>query len=76
MKKIVFTIEYDGLDGMARSEIEFASFEECNRDTAYNKMKNAGYYSKREHIVDIVDATIKAKAKLDALDCLLLNIKK
>lgn len=74
MKKIVYTIEYDGCDGMIPPTIHFASFDEKERDEAYNKLEFSGYYRKSERIVDIEYAKKQAKGKLDALDCLLLNI--
>jgi hypothetical protein len=74
-KRIVYLATDSGIDGMARSTIAYASFDEDKRDELYESDKNKAWLTKKEIIVDIEPATQRALGKLDALDALLLNIK-
>ena len=75
MKKIVFTVIDNGMDGRQKDSIRYASFDEEKRDKSFENNKHKCYFRKSEEIVDIEETEKTAKQKLNAIDKLVLDIK-
>lgn len=73
-KRIAFTITYNGVDGFEKTSIEYASWDEDERDQKYDNLKSPGYYNKNEMIVDEEAAHKQAMNKLDGVDRLVLEL--
>jgi len=85
-KQIVYTIEYNGVDGRERTTVDFASFSEAERDAEWERLAAAYagaaaagqniylYLRKGEKVVDPEAAVKAARAKLDGIDRLVLEV--
>lgn len=73
-KQIAYLTIYNGIDGLSKSVITHASFDEEELNEMYNTSKNKNWLTKKEIIVDVEPATRLALGKLDALDKLLLKL--
>ena len=74
MKKIVYTINDNGMDGRAPTQILFASYEEQVRDDAFATHKNKQYLSKSEKILHIESHHQQLMNRLDGIDRLVLDL--
>jgi hypothetical protein len=74
-KKIVYTIVDNGVDGMAPSDVIYASTSADMRDRTFDADKNKAFLRKAEQIVDFVAAKEDALAKLDGIDKLVLDVR-
>jgi hypothetical protein len=72
MKKIVYTIADNGIDGREPTKITYASFNESERDTLFDADKNKAWLSKGESIIDVYLQRKKTLAKLNPIDLLVL----
>lgn len=74
MKKIIFSIASNGVDGLEHKTIYKAFFDEKERDNYLKIMKNSSYFYPLDEIVDIEKETSKSRNKLNGIDKLLLGI--
>lgn len=73
-KQIVFTITDNGMDGMGKSDIVFASFDESAILKRHGSDVYKVYRVFGERIVDIDKAKKVALSKLDGIDKLILGL--
>jgi len=76
MKKIVYTVYCNGVDGREPTKVLYAFYDETERDLVLESDKNKNYYSKGEQIVDIGKTQAQALAKLDEVDRLVLSLSR
>ena len=74
MKKIIYTAIDNGVDGLGKSNIRFANFDEEELKKTYNSNPNKNWLRLNEEIVDVEERKRKALAKLDGIDKLVLGI--
>lgn len=74
VKRIIFMAVDNGIDGMEKDSILYASFDEDVLDSLIKADKSKAWRTKKEKIIDVEQATKKALAKLDGVDRLLLGL--
>ena len=74
MKKIVYTAIDNGVDGLGKSNVRFANFDEDALKKFHNDHPNKNWLRLSEEIVDTEERKKKALAKLDGIDKLVLGI--
>lgn len=74
MKRIVYLIADNGVDGMAPTEIISAFYSEEERDKALEADKAKNWRTKLERIVDVEHAQAEALANLDGIERLVLGL--
>lgn len=74
MKKIVFTSVDNGIDGRMKDNILYASFDEDEIKSLYNKDKSKSWRTLKEQIVDVDEARKSALRKLNGIDRLVLGL--
>lgn len=74
MKRIVYVVNDNGIDGRAPTRTLYASFDEKERDAMLEKDKAKPWRSTDEVIIDDVVAKNQALAKLDGIDRLVLGL--
>lgn len=73
-KKIAYLITSNDVDGRGPTHIEYAFWDETDRDNFFEQDKNKNYYSKTEQIVAVDKETLATLAKLNGLERLLLGL--
>jgi hypothetical protein len=73
--KIVYLVTDHGVDGRARENIMFASFDETERDAWYDTNPNRNYYSKTKRIIEVEKELNNTMRRLDGVARLLLDIE-
>ena len=73
-KKIVFVAVDNGIDGRSKDKILYASFDENDVKALHSKDKAKNWRRLTEQIVDVDQARLKALAKLDGVDRLVLGL--
>lgn len=75
MKVITYQILYNGVDGLAKTEIIFSSLSELERDSVFESFgKNKVYYNKYETILDLKQAGKNLVSKLDGNDKMIIDL--
>jgi hypothetical protein len=74
MKKIVYSIVSEGIDGRGKRTYVTSSFDEDKIVKAHEAHKNKAYNRVHEEIVDIDKARREALNKLNSLDKMLLGL--
>jgi hypothetical protein len=74
MKKIVYTAIDNGVDGLGKSNIRFASFNEEETKDFYLNNPNKNWLRLNEEIIDVEERTKGILSKLDGIDKLILRI--
>lgn len=75
MKVIVYQILYNGVDGLAKTEVIYSSLSEKERDEVFsNYGENKCYYRKYETILDLKQAGKALVAKLDGNDKMIIDL--
>lgn len=73
-KFIAYCIADNGVDGMEKTNIIYASKSEEDRDKAFEGNKNKAFLRKTEEIVDELKAKTEAESKLNGIDKLVLGL--
>ena len=73
-KQIVYTVTDSGVDGMSKTSILYATFDEAERDKMLSVDKSKAWRSTSETIVDVETARARALRKLDGIDRLVLGL--
>ena len=76
MKRIVYYVGYEGIEGKDKLRITFASFDEKEVIEHIEKDVNKNWLHKGEKIIDVEYETKQALAKIDGIGKLLLGIEK
>ena len=74
IKRIAFTITDSGMDGMSKTHVMQAFWNEKERDVVLSKDKNKAWRSTGEMIVEPDQARRQALAKLNGIDKLALGL--
>lgn len=75
MKKIVYLIVDNGIEGRDPDNIVRAFWDEQQRDSSFDGDKNKNWYRKTEIIVDEERSKKEALTKLNGLDKLVLGLE-
>ena len=73
-KQIIYIAVDNGIDGMAKDSILYASFDESELIKLMNKDKSKPWRTKKEVIVDVDSAKKQALRKLNGIDRLVLGL--
>lgn len=71
----VFQVVSNGVDGRLKTKVVFSSIYERDRDNYYKKLgNNQVYYTTRDVVLDLGEATNDFIKKLDGNDKMILNL--
>ena len=74
MKRIIFYAVTNGIDGLQKEEIKFASFDEEELKFMNSTDVNKNWNTLKEKIVDVEVGKVTALNKLNGIDKLLLGL--
>ena len=74
MKKIVYYVVDNGIEGTGKDRILYASFDENELDQKLSKDPSKNWRTKKEKILDEGPATAQALSKLNGIERLLLGL--